>query len=39
MNENKKVGNAHSKLLAYPSSNYIETIQNGKVGFAQFPIS
>jgi len=32
----KKVDNAHSKLLAYPTFVYIQTMQNGKVHFAQF---
>ena len=32
----QKVGNAHSKLLAYPSFAYIETIQNGKIDFRNF---
>ncbi|MBE6665008.1 MAG: hypothetical protein E7603_02130 [Ruminococcaceae bacterium] len=36
--ENKKVGNARSKLLAYPSFAYIQTMQNGKIHFAQFPM-
>ena len=35
----EKVGNAHPKLLAYPSFDYIQTMQNGKVSFAQFPIA
>ena len=35
----KKVGNAHRKLLAYPSSVCIQTTQNGKVDFKQFPDS
>ena len=34
----KKVGNAHSKLLAYRSYSCIQTTQNGEVDFAQFPM-
>ena len=34
----KKAGNTHSKLLAYPSSSGIHTMQNSKVDFAQFPM-
>ena len=35
----KKAGNARRKLLAYRSFFYIQTMQNGKVDFAQFPIA
>ena len=36
--KNKKVGNSHSKLLAYRSSSYIETMRNSKVDLSQFLI-
>ena len=32
----KKVGNAHSRLLAYRSFAYVVTIQNGKVDLGNF---
>ena len=35
---NKKVGNAHRKLLACPSLSCVQTMQNGKIEFEQFPI-
>ncbi len=35
---NTKVGNAHSKWLAYPGFACIQTMQNGKADFALFPI-
>jgi len=35
---NKKAGNARWKLLAYPSFACIQTMQNGKIHFAQFPM-
>ena len=34
----KKAGNARSKLLAYRSFSRIQTMQNGKIVFALFPI-
>jgi hypothetical protein len=34
----KKSGNARRKLLAYPSFACVQTMQNGKVDFVQFPI-
>ena len=34
----KKVGNAHRKPLAYPSSVCIQTTQNGKIDFEQCPV-
>jgi len=36
LRKNKKVGNAHSKLLAYCSFFYIKTTQNGKVNSSNF---
>ena len=39
MRMNKKAGNARWKLLAYPSFVCIQTMQNGKVNFEQFPIA
>ena len=35
---NKKVGNAHRKLLAYHSQNCIQTIQTARSVVTQFPI-
>ncbi|MBQ2988582.1 MAG: hypothetical protein IJD59_05715 [Clostridia bacterium] len=34
----KKAGNARRKFLAYRSLACIQTIQNGEVEFAQFPM-
>jgi len=34
----EKAGNARWRLLAYPSLSCIQTMQNGKVEFTQFPI-
>ena len=34
----QKAGNARSKLLAYRSFSYIQTMPNGEVDFAQFLI-
>jgi len=33
-----KTGNARQKLLAYPSFACIQTMQNSKIHFAQFPM-
>jgi len=35
----KKVGNDHSKLLAYRSYSCIQAMQNGEADLAQFPIA
>jgi hypothetical protein len=31
------MGNAHSKLLAYPSFVFVSIMRNGELGFEKFP--